>query len=156
MDVDRHTGANTDVDRLYREFRAPLLRLAWMSLGSKEQAEDVVHECFAKYSVLESEHILAPGAYLRTMVLNECRNQIRRRTLSNRFLRQPPPSGEQDADELWDVLMRLTPKRRFVTILRYYEDMSTDSIAAIMNCKRSTVSSLLARSLKQLRKELAE
>jgi DNA-directed RNA polymerase specialized sigma24 family protein len=40
--------------------------------------------------------------------------------------------------------------------LRYYLDLPEDDIAAILNCRPSTVRSLVQRGLDRLREELSE
>ena len=49
--------------------------MAWLITGSREIAEDVVHDAFVRLSSLEWPN--NPEGYLRTMVVNACRSHIR-------------------------------------------------------------------------------
>ena len=97
-----------------------------------------------------------PGAYLRTAVVNGARSKMRRE-------RSPPvlPApiaaelGES-ALELWAALRTLSERRRTAMVLRYWVDLPVNEIAAAMDCRPGTVSSLLHRGLADLRKELAD
>ena len=138
-------------DQLYEREYAPMLRIAVLLVDSREQAEEAVHDAFAR--VYERWAKLdRPGAYLRTCVVNRCRDVQRRR----RFERGSPaagrePSSELGADELLDALRELPPKRRAALVLRYYEDLSEADIAKALGVRPGTVKSLLSRGLQQLR-----
>jgi RNA polymerase sigma factor (sigma-70 family) len=47
------------------------------------------------------------------------------------------------------------PRQRAVLILRYWEDLSVDETAALLDCSVGTVKSQAARSLQALREALA-
>jgi RNA polymerase sigma-70 factor (sigma-E family) len=138
-------------DRLYEREYAPMLRLAVLLVDSREQAEEAVHDAFAR--VYERWTKLdRPGAYLRTCVVNRCRDvQRRRRFERGRRADTTEPSSELGADELLDALRQLPPKRRAALVLRYYEDLSEADIADALGVRPGTVKSLLSRGLDQLR-----
>jgi RNA polymerase sigma factor (sigma-70 family) len=54
------------------------------------------------------------------------------------------------------ALHELPPMRRAAVILRYYEDMSDEQIAALLDRPLGTVKSDIRRSLKQLKPLLDE
>ncbi len=62
---------------VYAEHFDPLVRLAALLLGSTAAAEDVVQEAFAKLEPRLSS-VVVPPAWLRTAVVNGCRNERRR------------------------------------------------------------------------------
>ena len=138
-------------DQLYeREFTA-MLRLAVLLVDSREQAEEAVHDAFAR--VYERWAKLdRPGAYLRTCVVNRCRDlQRRRRFERGRGAEAGEASTDLGADELLDALRDLSPKRRAALVLRYYEDLSEADIAEALGVRPGTVKSLLSRGLDELR-----
>jgi RNA polymerase sigma factor (sigma-70 family) len=145
-----------DVDDLYASSADRMLALAWMLLGSRHAAEDVVQEAFARLAARDTTAVRAPEAYLRTVVVNECRSVMRRR----RHLTDDPVAEGVHLDtsdlEVREALARLSPKRRTVVVLRFYEDMKVDAIAELMGCRPGTVSSLLHRALKDLREVIAD
>ena|SRR5579862_9237574 len=138
-------------DELYRREYAPMLRLASLLVDAREQAEEVVHDAFAK--VYERWGKLdRPGAYLRTCVVNRSRDVQRRR----RFERGGK-SGDGDASsdlgaaELLDALAKLPSRQRAALVLRYYEDLPEADIAEVLGVRPGTVKSLVSRGLDQLR-----
>ena len=145
-----------DVDDLYARSSARMLTTAWMLLGSRHAAEDAVQEAFAKLASRDTSAVRQPEAYLRTVVVNECRSQMRRR---RRQADDPVADGvhlDRSDLEMREALARLSPKRRTVVVLRFYEDMKVDDIAAVLGCRPGTVSSLLHRALKDLREVVGD
>ena len=129
-----------------------MLRIAFVMLGSQEQAEDVVHDSMAK--VLERWHrIDNHGGYLRVTVINRSRSVLRRR----RFLRRQPAreveAADQEIDYLADLLDVLSPTRRAIVTLRYFEQLTIPEIAEVLGVRQGTVKSALHRSLRTLRQE---
>lgn len=138
-------------DDVYRRESAPMVRLAFLMVNSEAQAEEVVHDAFAalyeRWSGVDN-----PGAYLRTCVVNRCRDVHRRRALERRW-RQGivDEHAELGADHLLDALATLPPKRRAALVLRYYDDCSVADIAEVLGVRPGTVKSMLHRGLAQLR-----
>jgi RNA polymerase sigma factor (sigma-70 family) len=128
-----------------------MLTTAWMLLGNRHAAEDAVQEAFVRLAARDTSEVREPEAYLRTVVVNECRTQMRRR---RRAADDPVGEGvhlDRSDLEMREALARLSPRRRAVVVLRFYEDMKVDDIAAVLGCRPGTVSSLLHRALKDLR-----
>jgi RNA polymerase sigma-70 factor (sigma-E family) len=144
-------AAATPFERLYASEYQGMVRLAFLLLGGHGgHAEEVVQDAFAR--VYERwERLDEPGAYLRTAVVNRCRDVLRRRLVARRKPPDPPRAAYQDADHLVDALACLAPKRRAAVILRFYADMSEAEIAAALEVRVGTVKSMLHRSLRQLR-----
>jgi DNA-directed RNA polymerase specialized sigma24 family protein len=136
---------------LYTTDYRPLVRLAFVMLGHHGPAEEVVQDSFAK--VYERWATLdKPGGYLRTCVVNGCREVHRRRRLA--LWRRPsvvPGTSDLGADHMLSALACLTPKRRAAVVLRYYLDMPEAEIAETLDVRPGTVKSMLHRSLTQLR-----
>lgn len=138
---------------LYRERYDAMVRLAYLLTGSLAIAEELVQDAFV--SVHRSwERAENPRAYLRTAVVNACRSWGRRRSLE--LLRKPAPPDPVTlvADELWDVLQTLPPRQRAAIVLRFYEDLPDDEIAALLGCRVATVRTAVFRGLEKLRKEV--
>ncbi|QNE20257.1 SigE family RNA polymerase sigma factor [Kribbella qitaiheensis] len=155
------TGEAVSFDEAVRANERRLLRLALMLSGGVHSAEDLVqtvlaraHRRWDRIGVLEH-----PEAYLRTMVVNEFLSW--RRLLRNREqpLAELPeqPAGEDfslrqaQRDAAWRLLARLPRQQRAVLVLRFYEDLPDDEIAAVLGCTASTVRSNAARGLASLR-----
>ncbi len=142
--------ATTFEDLYALEYR-PMVRLAFVLLGRDGPAEEVVQDGFARvYERWDS--LQAPGGYLRTCVVNGCRDVLRRQRLA--IWKRPDPrptSSELEVDHLTDALAALSPQRRAAVVLRYYGDLSEAEIAATLGVRPGTVKSMLHRSLAQLR-----
>jgi RNA polymerase sigma-70 factor (sigma-E family) len=153
--TDPPTAPSFDV--LYRGSNAGMVRLAWLLVGSRAVAEEVVHDAFLavhqRWTSIDN-----PGGYLRRSVVNGCL-RWRRRAASERasFARvgEPPPTGDPDVDSMWDAVQRLAPERRAVVVLRYWADLPHGEIAEILDCPVGTVRTRLHRALAELRKEIA-
>ena len=61
------------VEALYRSQWTPMVRLAWLMLGSREVAEDVVQDAFIRVAS-SWQRVQSPVAYLRTAVVNGARD----------------------------------------------------------------------------------
>ena len=155
------TGEGVSFDEAVRSNERPLLRLALMLSGGAHSAEDLVQTVLARAHrrwdrIGGLEH---PDAYLRTMVVNEFLSW--RRLLRNREqpLAELPeqPTGEDfslrqaQRDATWRLLATLPRQQRAVLVLRFYEDLPDDEIAAVLGCSASTVRSNAARGLASLR-----
>ena len=151
--------AGAGFDELFAREYAPMVRLAVLLLGNEEEAEEVVQEAFA--AVHERwDRLDRPGGYLRRCVVNRCRDLQRRRLVLRRLRRAqaPAPAAEATqelgADDLFDALAVLAPRRRAAVVLRFYEGRTEAEIAEVLGVRPGTVKSLLHRALAQLREVL--
>lgn len=152
---DDPDGAPT-FDDLFRTHYEPMVRVAYLLLGSRDEAEDVVQDAFARVE-LRWHRLGNAGGYLRRCVVNRAHDALRHRSVQLRYLhRQRPDEATADlgADELADALAALPAKRRTAVVLRYYAGLDTREIAEAMGVRPGTVKSLLHRALAQLREEI--
>lgn len=139
----------------YRTQLVSMTRLAYLLVGSKETAQDLVQDSFVRVHARWAS-VREPQAYLRRAVVNACNSHHRRRHLERRFnAGQITDAGSGlDADELSDALATLPYRQRAVLVLRYYHDLSEAEIAATLGVRPGTVGSLASRALAQLRTEI--
>lgn len=143
-----------------------MIRLALLLTGDRATAEDVVQDAFL--GLCRRWHGLSDPAkaasYLRTSVVNGCRNVHRARLLAwRRRPAQDPPvwSAEaaaingEDRRELLTAVARLPQRQREVLALRFYLDMSYSEIAAALSISQGTVASTLSRALAGLERQLS-
>jgi RNA polymerase sigma-70 factor (sigma-E family) len=144
-----------------------LLRYAVVLTGDREQAQDVVQEVMARAQVRwkQISQARAPDAYVRRMVLNEYLSWRRSWAFRNvqavgerladlddaRGGGPDHAQGVVEADELWNRLATLGRKQRAVLVLRYYEQLDDEEIAALLGCAPATVRSNASKALKTLR-----
>jgi RNA polymerase sigma-70 factor (sigma-E family) len=147
--------------------RSPaLLRYAMLLSGDREEARDIVQEVLAR-ALLKWSRITTGGepyGYVRRMVTNEFLSLLRRRRrvsfvpLDQRDLdeRHAAPAHPGADDELWQLLGTLPRQQRAVIVLRYYEGLSDQEIADVLDCRPGTVRGYASRALAALRIELTE
>jgi RNA polymerase sigma factor (sigma-70 family) len=149
---EMETRSRPDADRVYRDQRLALLRLAFLLTGSSDAAEDIVQTAFAA-SFGRWDGLDDPVAYLRRVVVNQAKDHHRRR-----YRRRPPEpepvTGEPAIDETWAEVCRLPDRQRAVVVLRFYEDLPLTEIASLLERPAGTVRSDLHRALDRLRRTL--
>ena len=144
-----------DLVARYEELRPRLVRLAYLVTGEVLVAEEIVQEAFVAASE-RWDDVEQPAAYMRAAVMNRSRSHLRRRELERRHRRIDDELVDLGADELWDALRVLDDRQRAAVVLRYYEDLSTDDIAAALGCRPATVRTTLHRAMKVLRREVGQ
>lgn len=142
--------------QLYEEQYVQLVRLAFLVVGSRAAADEIVQDAFlatrAKWGAIRT----SPGGYVRQTVVNGARGLLRRHDLERRHLPDPPPSdAPADLVDLRDALARLSMQQRTAIVLRYWAQLPDDETAALMQCRVGTVRSHLSRGIAILRKELS-
>ncbi len=139
-------------DYLYRDEYEPMVRLARGLVDAPEVAEEIVQDAFAKVYERWSR-LDQPGGYLRTVVVNGARSELRKREVRRRIGLRPfiPPQPE-DQDYLLDALDQLSPRQKTTLVLKFYADMTEKEIAQAMGVRPGTVKSATSRGLAELRK----
>lgn len=153
------TGA-ADAELLYAERYAPSVRLAHLLIGDRGRAEELVQDAFVRVLPRLAE-LDDPAAYLRTVVVNLCRD-AGRRTSRARVLRHdrplsvPGPEVPATSTAVWLALQRLPDRQRAALCLRFYDDLSTDAIAELLGVRPATVRSLVHRGLATLKEAISD
>lgn len=164
-------------DVAYTEFVhdqwAALYRTAFLLTGDHQRAEDVVQTALMKVylawpRVVSMSH---PGAYARTVVVNQLTSWWRLRSNSERPVltlvdqavstpadRAVPAfdEGLVEARTLWGEVLVLPPRQRAVIVLRYYEDRSEAEIAEILGISAGSVKTHAHHAMATLRARLGE
>ena len=137
-----------------------LIRLAYLLCGNWSVAEDIVAEVYARAWIPWSRGTVEElRAYTRRILVNLSMAGRRRAVLEQREAERGAGVSAV-ADPADDVVRRLdviralgelSPKLRVVAVLRYYEDLSEEEIARMLNIKVGTVKSQRLRALDALR-----
>lgn len=114
---------------LYHDGYEHMVRLSALVIGRVAVAEEIVQDVFIEMS-RRWDHIESPAAYLRTAVVNRSRTAARRqRREQPRY--EPPDTARQLDDThlgalkpMWHAITRLSPRRRAVIVLAFYEGLS--------------------------------
>ena len=139
------------LEAVYRSSWLALTRLAYLLVGDRGEAEDIVQAVFAS-AVTRWDTIVDPAAYLRRAVVNRANDAHRRHfrhAASAVTITQT--IDEPEIDDLWKLVCALPPPQRAVVVLRFYEDLALAEIASLLARPASTVRSDLRRALKRLR-----
>jgi len=146
------------LDRLYREHAPGALRFAVMLTGDRPLSEDLVA---AKLHVLRDPS--AFNAYLTRAVANLAKSHFRHQEVAKRHVRAVEasalivdPVDVPTNDAVLVALRTLPMQQRAVLVLRYYNDLSQEEIARVLDCPVGTVKSQISRALARLRKECGD
>jgi RNA polymerase sigma-70 factor (sigma-E family) len=146
---------------------AGLLRTAYLLTLDRGHAEDLLQTALLRAARHWRNAREAPEAYVRTILVNLCRD--RRRLLRRRPVEAPlPPDAasaggpDSPADQVAErrvvaqALAALPLRQRQVVVLRFYEDLSVTETARLLGFSEGTVKSYTARALSRLRELLAD
>jgi RNA polymerase sigma-70 factor (sigma-E family) len=158
--------AEAAVGALYQAHALGLIRLAYVMLGDRPGAEDVVQEAFSGL-YRRWEHLADPDralAYVRSSVLNGCRSALRRQTVRRALVtfQRPAVSAEatvlsgEERQQVMQAVRRLPGRQREVLVLRFYLDLPDEEIARVMGIRPGTVRSAAVRALETLGRALKE
>jgi RNA polymerase sigma-70 factor (sigma-E family) len=170
--ADRSEGAEERRAALIELFEVEgraLVRLARIFTDDTNAAEDLVQEAFIRLyrSMGEIEDKSKSAPYLRSIVLNLCRDHNRRGLMSLRHLQTSVDVApvdrpddlvvrtEQQA-EVIDALLALSVRQRECLVLRYYSDMSESEIASTLGISPNSVKTHCKRGMDSLRDTLGE
>jgi RNA polymerase sigma-70 factor (sigma-E family) len=167
MDLLRRSRARGEFERFATSHADGLLRTAYLMVGDRGEAEDIVQECMLRLArkwprVGAMEH---PGAYARrvmvSLVLDGGRRRSRRALeLGATEIRPVPATGHDGTTgldartDLIRALSELPARPRAVLVLRYFSDLPEADVARVLDCSVGTVKSSASRALDQLRRTL--
>ena len=146
--------------RLMDEHGAHLIGMCTLLLKDAHLAQDVAQETFIRAwrkgrLIRETER-----AWLTRVAVNLCRDEMRTRWFRHVDRRLTPEELPIPADApqvdmgLLDRVHRLPAREREVIVMHYWNDMSPEDIAKLLNIDRATVFRRLARGRKRLKIEL--
>jgi len=154
---------------VYDRYSPAIYAYAMRLLGNECVAEDCVSETFSRF-LKALQHGQGPTDYLKAYLYRVAHNWI-----TDYYRRQPPPTEElgdqmpdhqlSPASQVEDRLLAertrralrlLPPEQQEVVMLRYYEGMQLDEIAAAMGKTLCATKALQHRGLTALRKMFAE
>jgi RNA polymerase sigma-70 factor (sigma-E family) len=152
----------------FHEFAAArgtrLFRTAYLMTGGDwHLAEDLTQETLAKLygSWRRVSRVENPAAYAQTVLARVFVTRQRRRSSSEQPLAEPPEQAAETADPtlrltLLQELGKLPPRDRAVLVLRYWEDLSVDEVARILDVSPGSVRTQSMRALGRLRAALGD
>lgn len=139
---------------IYQRYGPALLRKAERVLHNRDDAMDVVQAVFV--DLLQKGRTDADLPYLYTVVTSRCLNLLRNRSTRARLLEREDPSLRGVArtpcddrviglDLLTKLAAELDDPTLQVLVLRYFDDLTQDEIASLLDVSRKTVGKRLER-----------
>jgi RNA polymerase sigma-70 factor (sigma-E family) len=156
------------LEEVFESHGRDLVRLARIFTDDRNAAEDLVQEAFIRLyrtagRVQDRSKI---PAYMRSIVLNLCRDHNRRGLMSLRHQQRgsdldPDPEPDvlvvrsEDQSDVIDALLALSDRQRECLVLRYYLDLGEREIAATLGISPNSVKTHTRRGMDGLRERLA-
>jgi RNA polymerase sigma-70 factor (ECF subfamily) len=158
-------GDETAARELHDAHHPAVLRLAYMLLQNRQDAEDATQDAFvyafqhlARYDPERS----AFATWLKIIVTSRCRDRQRRRRFGWLSLQELREAGFEPEDEtaahqpgvvlelmgvqqiMWEALEQVPHKSRQALVLRYFGGLSYPEMAQALGCPISTAKSRVA------------
>ncbi len=154
------SGWEQVVERLVAERGDALARYAFFVCGSREDAADLVQDALVKtFGRLRNGFTVSSAeAYVRRAILNTWVDRGRRTTRWRKVahltvvpeVEEAATSGTEARLDLHEELRKLTPRERACLVLRYYEDLKVDDIAATLELSSGAVKRYLSDGLSKM------
>ena len=152
------SGADDDFAEYARTSAGQLRRTAYLLCHDWDLAADLTQTTLARMFV-QWKRITRrdnPHAYARQVLsrafLDHRRTKRSHEVVTAEFTDVPGTSEDTDLRlTLTDALGRLPPRDRAIVVLRYWDDLSVETVAEILGLPAGTVTSQSARSLARLR-----
>lgn len=163
-------------EALFQQYYKLVFKTAYLMVGSKEEAEDVLQEAFV--AMWRSRKTFDPDkgkltTWLCRITVNQCNSRRRMKSVASVSLDEAkndgfdlPDTSAQLPDELctkhWEyeqvlkAIGSLDGKHRAAVILRYFGDLSYEEIAQVLDIPLGTVKSRLSQALRMLHREIDE
>lgn len=152
---------------LVQAYERPIFNLTYRMLGSAEEAEDAAQETFLRaYSRLNQyDPAMKFSTWLFSIANHHCIDRLRKRrvtyisiddnpVLENMESDLPRPESQavdmEQAQAMQGLVAQLDPDYRTPLVLRYWEELSYEEIAASLNLTVAAVKSRLFRARQQL------
>ena len=146
-----------NIEELFRKYKDDVYRLALSYTRNPAEAEDVCQSVFVKGMEQPS---ITPGkekAWLMQVTANQCRNLLRSGWWKKtQPLEEALPAETGEDSGVYQAVMALPPKYRVVVYLRYYEELTTKEMAALLRNSESNVTTRLNRARQMLKESLKE
>ncbi|MGC5334948.1 SigE family RNA polymerase sigma factor [Micromonospora sp. DT62] len=152
-----------DRDAAFAEYfaaRSDAMRgTVYLLCGGWHRAEDLVQTAFTElylaWSRVSRHEVL--DAYVRQILIRTFPDERRRgwwrreRVGGDDTERPAPPDSPENQLVMLQALAAVPPHQRAVLVLRYWEDLSVEATAALLDCSPGSVKSQASRGLDMLR-----
>jgi RNA polymerase sigma-70 factor (ECF subfamily) len=163
-------GPPAELEQIFREHHAGVLRAAYRITGNASDAEDVLQTVFLRLARRQPDAVPMGNVagYLYRAAVNAALDLVRDRRETRRIpldtqvphlaTQDAPADSRQEARELRDFIRRaigrLSPRTGEIFALHYFEDYSNAQIAGILDLTPGGVGVTLHRARTQLQEEI--
>ncbi|NUP50137.1 MAG: SigE family RNA polymerase sigma factor [Catenulispora sp.] len=153
-----------DADADFQDYVAArwpgLVRTAYLLTGDQFLAEDLAQTTLTSVyaSWRRVRRVEDVDAYVRRVLINANAGRFRKRRVVEHLVAAPqddrahaPHEPIAQRSALMAALSELPPRQRAVVVLRYWEDLSEQEVAAVLGCSTGTVKSQASKALARLR-----
>lgn len=155
--VQSKKGDKNAFAALIEIYQGRLFKTSCAILGNRQDAYDALQECILKaYLAIDSlKYDYYFKYWINRILINSC-NDILRRRKKIVYMDEADLEGVSDDYDVSNLDMKIAMKKieskyRDILALRYYQDLSYEDIAEILNCPVGTVKSRINYALKKLR-----
>jgi RNA polymerase sigma-70 factor (ECF subfamily) len=160
-------GDRKAFEKIYQYYRIPVIRFSVSIIKDEQEAENIYHEVFMK--ILKRRTKIRPelnfNSYVFTSVKNEIFDYLKALNKNNHLKERFWERIHQETDECEQVkeaqltkmeriIEGLSPKRRKILEMNYFEKKSYNEIADILMISKNTVKNQLVKAKFILRKEM--
>jgi RNA polymerase sigma-70 factor (ECF subfamily) len=157
--------------RLLRDLQDPWFRLCMSLLGDAEKARDAVQETALRF--LKALPTYRGASTLMTWSMGIAINVVREMRRSKRHAstdddlvaaplagrETPPPEHAANVENrqlVRDLLTQLPERQREAVVLRFFEELSVEQTATVMDCAEGTVKATIHQALRSLKKKMEQ
>ena len=172
FDETEQPGAVPDRVALFERYRARLFGIAYRMLGTVDDANDLVQECYLRWHQADPVAIEAPEGWLvavitRLAIDRSRRLDVERRSYVGQWLPEPlamgsPPPTDRHAELASDLSMaflvlleRLAPEERAAFLLREVLGVDYTELARVLDRSEAASRQMVHRARERVRSERA-
>lgn len=145
---------------IVKQYSRSLFQIAFQITKSKEDAEEVVQDCFME--LIKQSHTIESSlsGWLHKMAANRAKNVIRSQSRRNHYEQQKSLNefkkeyGEEWLAIIQNALEKLPENLRVPLILHYIEGKGQSEVGDLLGLNQSTISRRIHTGLEELRKDL--
>ncbi|WP_163379983.1 RNA polymerase sigma factor [Cyclobacterium sp. SYSU L10401] len=160
-------GDRKAFEKIYQYYRIPVIRFSVSIIKDEQEAENIYHEVIMK--ILKRRKNIKPELNFNSYVFTSVKNEIfdylkalnKNNNLKEQFwerIHQEEEACSQVKEEqltrMESIIQNLSPKRRQILEMNYFEKKSYNEIADILMISKNTVKNQLVKAKFILRREM--
>lgn len=160
--INSKSGDDDSFAKLYQSISLDLYKFAYYTLGSKEDAEDVVSETIIDvyYGIKKLKTPEAFGSWTIRILSAKCKKKIKKYVQEKNSIDYDSlqlAAKTQDIEQRHDINIifnLLSEEERFIIACTVFGGYKSNEIGQILKVKPSTIRSKLSRAYAKMREEL--